>query len=212
MIRQFGETALKRIWIVANEVLLNIRTDHRFTNWWQESPPECENKDARPYETIDYFYVRKVIRVLDPQPDDVFYDVGCGMGRILCLMGRKTVKKCVGVELDPILCEIARQNAQRMYGRKSRIDVSCLDASRADFSDGTLYCFFNPFGADTLRSVIANIEKSLSEHPRKIKIVYYNALHEDVLHSFPFLNLYHTFSSFKGQRVSFWHNVQVTNS
>jgi SAM-dependent methyltransferase len=206
-IRQVGRTALKTIWVMANEYSINIRTDHRFVAWHRGSCLQSENSDAEPYETIDFFYLRKVIRTLDPRPDDVFYDVGCGMGRILCLVARKKVKRCVGVEIDPVLCEIARQNAARMYGRIAPIDVLCMDASRADFSDGTMYFFFNPFGPETLNKVIVNIENSLSEHPRKIRIVYYNALHEEVLHSCAFLNLYHAFHSLRGQRVSFWTNL-----
>jgi len=198
---------LKKLWVTANEYLLDIRTDHRFVKYSRGPLPISEHDDASVYETIDFFYARKVIRVLDPGADDVFYDVGCGMGRILCLMARTSVKKVVGVELRPDLCEIARRNCAHLRGRKAHVEISCIDASRANMSDGTMYFFFNPFGPETLNRVIHNIEKSLAEHPRKIKIVYYNAVHESVLGSFTFLNLYHVFSSFKGQRVSFWRNT-----
>ncbi len=207
MIGQLAYTALKTMWVMANEYLLNIRTDHRFVKWSRYALPISEHDDARPYETIDFLYARKVIRVLDPGPDDVFYDVGCGMGRMLCLMARTSVKKVVGVELFPALCEIARQNALNLSGRKAQIEIWCIDASKANMSDGTMYFFFNPFGPETLNRVIHNIEKSLAEHPRKIKIVYYNAVHESVFNSFTFLKPYHILSSFKGQRVSFWCNT-----
>lgn len=142
-----------------------------------------------------------------PRRHDIFFDIGSGMGRILCSMARKSLKKCVGVELSPALCAIAGRNALRVRGRKTSIEIRCTDATKADLSDGTIFWFFNPFGPDTLQSVIANIEESLVEHPRKIKIVYYNAVHQDVLQGFRFLRQYHEFKTVNGLHATFWENT-----
>ncbi len=82
-------------------------------------------------------------------PQDVFGDLGCGMGRIVCVAARKTVRKSIGVELLEPLCEIAHRNATLLRGRKASIQIVCGDATTVDLSEGTIYFMFNPFGART---------------------------------------------------------------
>jgi hypothetical protein len=45
----------------------------------------------------------------------------------------------------------------------------------------TVLFLFNPFPESGLRHVIANLEQSLIEHPRKIYVLYHNPLLEKVL-------------------------------
>jgi predicted RNA methylase len=139
--------------------------------------------------------------------NEVFYDLGSGKGRILCVMARRPFKKVVGVELLESLCEVAKRNAIHMRGRKAPIEIYCEDAARADLSDGTVYCMFNPFGITTLREVIEHIKSSLSTNPRGITIVYYNAVHEDILRSCEWLQMSYVFHTATGRRVSFWRNL-----
>jgi H2-forming N5,N10-methylenetetrahydromethanopterin dehydrogenase-like enzyme len=128
------------------------------------------------------------------------------MGRIVCDVARKRVRKCVGVELYEPLCEIAQRNSTRLRGKKSPIEIVCDDAARADLSQGTIYFMFNPFGAETMRDVIANIHESLSENPRAITICYYNAMYEPILAHGGWLEMYYNFTTAGGLRVSFWRN------
>ena len=102
------------------------------------------------YATIGYLSVQKVLRVVKPGPQDVFCDIGSGMGRILCVVAREPVRKCVGVELLESLCQIARRNAISLRGRKAPIQIVCGDATTVDLSEGTIYFMFNPFGGETL--------------------------------------------------------------
>ena len=48
---------------------------------------------------------------------------------------------------------------------------------------------FNPFGADTLRATVANLERSLKQTPRQMFVAYFNAVHRDVLDDSPALRL-----------------------
>ena len=66
----------------------------------------------------------------------------------------------------------------------------CGDVCEADFADGTIYFFYNPFGVDTMREVLRNIRASLDYCARQIKIVYYNAIYESELRELDWLEKY----------------------
>jgi precorrin-6B methylase 2 len=139
--------------------------------------------DPVPYEATDYFLLRKYIRPLHLKPDDVVYDIGCGMGRMLCLFARRNIKQCIGIEHDAELAQIARTNADRLRGRRAPIEVRTGDAILADYSQATVIWMFNPFGAATMRHVLDNIGASLEQRPRQIQIAYINPQQEDLFRS-----------------------------
>lgn len=210
----------KPLWTNWNEVVLNIATEslrgvpisppNPARPWWRtEFSEKAAHDDGCRYASPDYWYVRKVANILRPGPQDVFYDLGSGMGRILCVIARRHLRKCVGVELFEPLCEVARRNADRLRGRKSPIEIICEDAAKANLSDGTIYFMFNPFGPDTIRDVIENIRRSLSNNPRTVTIVYYNARHEPALEAGNWLEQFYQFATAGGLRVSFWRNRRL---
>ena len=223
-------TGVEGIWIKCNELALNIHTDTEVRierrmegpgNPFQDNLsrqgsekclPEDDNQslskrlDSRSYSTPDYWYVYKVARLLKLDPEDVFFDIGCGMGRILCVLARHKIRKCVGIELFEDLCEAARSNGVRLRGRKAPIEIIRADAAVADLSEGTVYFMFNPFGAETLRDVLDNIGKSLTRNPRDIKIVYYNSVHEACFQSSAWLQKFHSFNTITKRKVTFWKN------
>src|SRR5262249_30561404 len=135
------------------------------------------------YQGANYLYLVQIARMLtrDAPHERVFYDIGSGKGRTLCVMARHAFKKVVGVELRPELCEVARDNANKLRGRVAPIDIVCGDAGEVDLSDGNVYFFYNPFGPPTFRRVLAAIERSLTVAPRRVTLIYYNALHEEVV-------------------------------
>lgn len=137
--------------------------------------------DATRYEAIPYWLLRRIVQVVKPGPEDVFFDIGCGKGRALAMFALCPIKKCVGVEIDPALAQVAEQNAGSLKGRVAPIEVRTENAAETDYSSGTIYFMFNPFGPATLTAVLGRIREALVKHPRKITVVYYNPLHLDVL-------------------------------
>jgi len=137
--------------------------------------------DATRYEAIPYWLLRRIVQIVKPGPEDVFFDIGCGKGRALALFARWPIKKSVGVEIDPALGQIALQNVATLRGRVAPIEVRVENASETDYSSGTIFFMFNPFGPATLTAVLTRIQESLVKRPRRICVVYYNPLHLDVL-------------------------------
>lgn len=137
--------------------------------------------DATRYEAIPYWLLDRVVQVVKPRPEDVFFDIGCGKGRALAMFARCPIKKCVGVEIDPVLGQVAQQNAASLRGRVAPIEVRVENAAETDYGSGTIYFMFNPFGPATLTAVLRKIQESLIKQPRKICVVYYNPLHLELL-------------------------------
>jgi SAM-dependent methyltransferase len=166
--------------------------------------PRTAFPDTKGYASIDYLHIRRMRRFLAPSPADVFCDIGCGKGRVLCVFARKALRKCVGVELLPSLCERARENARRLRRRRTPISVACSDAATADIDEGTIYYFFNPFGPDTLARVLERIEGSLRAAPRDVRLVYHNACHAEVFDRCGWLELYHRYLTRGGLPVCYY--------
>src|SRR5262245_17113716 len=98
---------------------------------------------------MDYTSTWRVLRHLALQPSDVFVDVGCGKGRVLCCAARQPVAQVIGVDLSAELCREATENARRLRGRQAPIEVVNTFAQDFDYSEATVVYFFDPFGADT---------------------------------------------------------------
>jgi SAM-dependent methyltransferase len=124
--------------------------------------------------TIDYLNLFRLAALLKPTRDDVFVDIGCGRGRVVCFFARRELKKVIGIELVEPLAEQARHNAARLRRRRSPIEIVNCDALKADFSSGTIYCFFNPFGEETLSGVLQSIHQTLLAVPRVVTVAYYH--------------------------------------
>ena len=209
-------------WTKCNDLLLNIRTEgskeqiprpsdktHPGWGWLGPVVEGCKYNDNYMYASLDYWYMRTVVRNLELGPHDVVYDLGAGKGRFVCLAACRKVRKCVGIELIKPLCEIAIRNASRLRGKQSEIQILCEDASVADLSDGTVYCMFNPFGPDTLRDTLENIRVSLSMKPRSIRVLYFNPAHRPVLESCGWLECYREVTTHQGFEITYWCNLSV---
>jgi len=60
--------------------------------------------------------------VMDLVPGtDAAVDIGCGMGRVLCMFARRPISKCIGVECDAELAAVARRNAATLRALTRRL-------------------------------------------------------------------------------------------
>ena len=165
---------------MCERLLSGIRTVPRndLLSSFSAANTRSKHRDGVAYQGADYQNTRRIIRVLDPGGNDCVYDIGSGMGRVACLFARRPLRRFIGIDFDPSLCAAARENAARLTKKRAPIDIRCEDAANADLREGTLYFLYNPFGIGTLRDLLDNLEKSLDRKPRKVRMVYYNSLHE----------------------------------
>ena len=92
-----------------------------------------------------------------------------------CLLARELpFRRVVGVELNPTLARIARQNLAvwRASGRaRAPMRMICGDAVEFRLPAGPCLAFmFNPFGAPVMRRLLAAWRKSLAGHAEQLDI------------------------------------------
>lgn len=209
--------ALKNAWSRANDCYLGIATgvsaaldpaiDPERPWTYVAQIDTSAHKDSVNYQPAEYLGLRRALKLLRPGGEDVFYDIGCGKGRVVCLAARGQLRRVVGIEMSATLCALARDNVARLHGRQTPVEIRCEDAVRADLSDGTIYFLYNPFGAETMRGVLENIHLSLDRNPRKVRFAYYNPRCEQVFQACQWLRFERELRTWGRGRVSFWASV-----
>jgi SAM-dependent methyltransferase len=73
--------------------------------------------------------------------DDVVYDLGCGDGRIVIAAAKKHGVKAVGIEIDPKVVELAKDNV-KSNGVEHLVSIRQGDIFEEDFSDATVVMMY----------------------------------------------------------------------
>ena len=140
-----------------------------------------------------YFYVAttasviyEILNSLALQADTfAFVDMGSGKGRALLVASEFAFAKIVGIELSSHLHRIAQENIKRYSPAAQQctdFELHCMDVVEYDYGPEPPVLFlFDPFGRETMRNVVANLEASLSKNPRDAFVVYVYPQFEDVL-------------------------------
>lgn len=86
--------------------------------------------------------VRRVLALLNPQPNETFVDYGCGDGRFLIEAAKTYGCRAVGVELNPLQADRARQavDAAGLVGRVQIIEGDALTTD-VDAQVGVAYLY-----------------------------------------------------------------------
>jgi len=124
-----------------------------------------------------------------------FVDIGAGKGRGLLVASQYRFKRIVGVELNPALAALARQNAAQ-WTRAHAADptapplapIAVLEQDALDLTlpaTATLLFLFHPFEAPVLRQLLDRIAAQLDAQPRPLDLLYVNAECADVLERHP---------------------------
>lgn len=133
------------------------------------------------YATLDYARLGRILDTLRPSADDAFLDLGCGMGRMVCLCARRQLRRVEGVEINEALAARADRNAAHAHGLRSPVKIFCSDATQHPLEDQSLIYMFNPFGPTIMRTVIDNVVRDLLDRGRSVRIAYAFPRHEDVI-------------------------------
>ena len=124
-----------------------------------------------------------------------FLDIGCGKGRAMCVAAHKGFRKITGIDFSKKLCEAAEHNCLITQRKIPAIEFKIInnDAFYYDISEDVDCIFmFNPFDEIIMSGVANNINESLRQHPRKMKIIYVNPLHKSLFTNAGFQEIYHS--------------------
>ena len=120
-----------------------------------------------------------------------FIDIGAGKGRGLLVASEFHFRKVIGIELNPALAAIARENVahwteahitDRTAPRLAPIEVLEQDALDYEFpARPTLLFLFHPFEAPVLKQLLRRIETQFAKRPNTVDLIYVNAECANVL-------------------------------
>jgi hypothetical protein len=103
--------------------------------------------------------------------EDVFYDLGSGLGHVPILVNLLSGATAKGIEFEPAYCDYARVCAADL--NLSYVEFINLDARTADYSEGTAFFMYTPFEGKVLQEVL---EKLCGEsRSRRIRLFTYGA-------------------------------------
>ncbi len=95
--------------------------------------------------------------------DDVFYDLGSGLGRIVLLVGLLSAAPAKGIEFEPAYCAYAQQRAYSLH--LARVTFINVDARQADYADGTVFFMYTPFTGRLLQEVLDKLQEEARSRP-----------------------------------------------
>lgn len=108
------------------------------------------------YQPTPASVVLELIDQVGFNPQDVFFDLGSGLGHVLALVHLLVGVRCVGIEYQPTYTAYAQEMVSE-YGLKG-ISIFNGDARDADFSQGTVFFMFNPFGGRIFDTVMGKLQ------------------------------------------------------
>jgi SAM-dependent methyltransferase len=119
--------------------------------------------------------LRRVLPPGEVTRDDVFLDLGCGMGNVLLTAAGYQFRRVIGVEIVPRFAEIAREAVARNQSRLHCPDVEVVVADVVNYEipdDVTVAYLANPFLGSLFDEVVANLIASVDRNPRRLRVVY----------------------------------------
>ena len=152
---------------------------------WELKDQNNAPADSNPYASLTSDRIRALLGAAPVVAGEtVLVDLGSGKGRVLLVAQEVPFKRIVGVEWSSDLHAVAQKNvaiAIAGHAPDDRFELLRMDAGEYVFPADPLVVFlFNPFGAATMARVVANLERTLAEHPRPIYVIYANPLHADL--------------------------------
>jgi hypothetical protein len=101
--------------------------------------------------------------------NDVFIDLGSGLGQVVILVNLLTGMTSKGIEFEPSYCDVANKCAAGL--NLSHVSFIPMDARHADYSQGTIFFMFTPFTGEMMGTILEILRKE--SRMRKIKIITY---------------------------------------
>ena len=98
-------------------------------------PPDVE------YVPTPHEVVAEMLNMAEVTKDDVVYDLGCGDGRIVIAAAKQYGARGVGVDIDPELIRVCRENA-RKAGVTGRVKFLLRDLFETELREATVVALY----------------------------------------------------------------------
>jgi SAM-dependent methyltransferase len=180
--------ALRRPYVRLRDGLGELVFERRFgTRTSEEIDLQTLGIDAEGrvrHQPVGWLMIRRILSPRDVSPNDVFLDIGSGMGRAVLIAATYPFRRVIGVELSETLSAIAQDNVDRCRERLRCQDISLIvaDAVGYEIPDEVTVVFMNnPLLGSLFADVLRNILDSYDRRPRDLRIIYQNPIEEPML-------------------------------
>ncbi|WP_058189550.1 class I SAM-dependent methyltransferase [Terracidiphilus gabretensis] len=132
--------------------------------------PEPDETDRQtsaemvPYQPTPVRHILDLIAAV--AEEDVFVDLGSGLGHVPILVSMMTGAQSLGVEVQAAYVASAQKCAESL--RLSRVQFIAQDARDADLSRGTIFYLYSPFKGSILADVLSALRRESMSRPIKI--------------------------------------------
>jgi hypothetical protein len=155
---------------------LDLFLNGLFSN--QDLPVETNEREAGMvyYQKTPAGIIFELIKKASFKPDDVFYDLGSGLGQAVILVNLLTSVDSRGVEFETAYCNYAKNCAAAL--NLNRVEFINADARQADYSSGTVFYMYTPFDGEILKVVLQNLQDESKK--RRIRLFTYGSCTDEV--------------------------------
>ena len=119
-----------------------------------------------PYQPTPVRHILRLIAASALSEDDVFVDLGSGLGHVPLLVSMLTGVRSLGIEVQAAYVASAQECAQSLH--LSSVRFITQDARAADLSRGTVFYLYSPFTGSILTQVLNTLRMESTR--RSIKI------------------------------------------
>lgn len=115
-----------------------------------------------PFEPSKKYVVNRMIRAAKLNDGELVYDIGCGDGKILVQLAKKTNTRIIGLELHEGRYKLSKKAVEDF----DNVIVKNKDATLEDYSKAdAVLCYLTDFGMKSIRPIL---EKQLKPHARVV--------------------------------------------
>jgi hypothetical protein len=122
----------------------------------EPSEPDLQRSpEMVPYQPTPVRHILHLIAAVALTEDDVFVDLGSGLGHVPLLVSMLTGAQSLGIEVQAAYVASARECAQSL--QLSRVRFIAQDARDADLSSGSVFYLYSPFNGSILSDVLSGL-------------------------------------------------------
>jgi hypothetical protein len=128
------------------------------------------------YRASSWLVLWELFRSLEVAEDDVFVDIGSGMGRAVFMAAHRPFRRVIGVERSRPLTEVAQRIIARHRHRLTcrDIELPSVDALEWEIPDDlTVVYVYAPFPDEVFGQLVDRLVASIERSPRVVRLIYY---------------------------------------
>ncbi len=131
--------------------------------------PDERTADMLFYQPTPARIILKIIDELHLTANDIFYDIGSGIGHVPILVTLLTDIQTKGIELQDVYFRYSIECLKKLA--LSNVEFIKADARDVDYTDGTIFYLYTPFRGAMLQQVMDKLE-AISQQ-RQIRVCSY---------------------------------------